>query len=458
MVNAQKSIILIIVFFVSSFVYAEQMIHDPNITKGFKENTNHTIGPQCSFPVTSGPSKWHINEIASTSHFCSNSANQPNTQISSRTNLQSSNNGATKSFNLSGGVGRMKYNTYLEGVEGCNLKTEPNGDPTTNWPHYLLANTLLGNGNTKTELNLKHPFTFSAQFKLNKLTTLGGECNSKAPQYHYGGTPNHALFYVGLVLVNKQYNTLVAPGRDKIYLVVSIVFGGSNGGGNLSTPALGNDQLPQANPVYTTAIQEYGNIPNNQWKTVTFDVNKVTQQALDKIYKVHGDYRQLNDYFVGELYVGWEIWGGYDTDIEFKNVSLQKSNSNVYSNLHRYWKSSISDHYYTTDYIPGGFLGYTYEGNIGKLSKNQPDGTKPLAQFYSVTNADHAYSTSPTQSPGSGYEFEKILGFLSPLNTGIKLYEYWEPNIHDHFYTHQYAPGGISSWQYIKRLPGDLKN
>ncbi|MCC6923212.1 MAG: hypothetical protein IT525_09110 [Nitrosomonas sp.] len=454
-----KIILQISIISVFSFAHAIEIIDDKSFTNGFRKAPSR--GPECSFPVANRPAgSWHFVEVAENTFFCANPANKPNTAISARTSLISSN--GAKSFSFGNGAARMKYNSKQEWINGCNMQNAPNyGDPVTHWPHLLFANTLPNTDSSgfisQTERNsfgLNYSFTFSAEFKLNKLTKNGSECDLESdPSLHYGAQ-NRALFYIGLVLVKKQYDRLIAPGRNKIYLVINA----ARLGNNFSTPWLGNDQLSDSNPVYITADNEYGiGSPNGQWKSVTFNVNKVAQQALDKIYKQHGEYHKLEDYYVGELYLGWEIWGGFDTDIEFKNISLQKSTSNAYASLHRYWNHPAGDHYYTTDYIPGGFLGYVYEGNIGRLSINQPSGTKPFVQFYNAANADHAYSTSPTQSPGNGYEFEKTLGYLSPLNTGTKLYEYWEPNIRDHYYTQDYIPGGFSGYQYQGRFPGDLK-
>ena len=57
------------------------------------------------------------------------------------------------------------------------------------------------------------------------------------------------------------------------------------------------------------------------------DVKQLIREALaaaTREARVRGlaqTYRP-EDHFIALMLIGWEVWGGFDTDVEFKNLSL----------------------------------------------------------------------------------------------------------------------------------------
>ena len=144
-------------------------------------------------------------------------------------------------------------------------------------------------------------------------------------------------------------------------------------------------------------------------------------------------------------------------------------NFNTYANyagltaFYRHWKSSISDHFYTT-YINEigtaasgltGHHGYTSEGTQCLLYTRQVAGTVPLYRYWKSTVNDHFYTTTSseigTTTPGvtgqHGYISEGIAGYCFPSAVAgtVPLYRYWKDNVSDHFYTTNAAEIGTTT-------------
>ena len=121
--------------------------------------------------------------------------------------------------------------------------------------------------------------------------------------------------------------------------------------------------------------------------------------------------------------------------------------------LYRYWKASVSDHFYTTDpneigtTTPGqvGKHGYVSEGSPGLVYKYQVLNSVPLYRYWKASVSDHFYTTNsaeigttiPGQTGKHGYKSEGVTGFCMPRQTDdtIPLYRYWKASVSDHFYT-----------------------
>ena len=121
--------------------------------------------------------------------------------------------------------------------------------------------------------------------------------------------------------------------------------------------------------------------------------------------------------------------------------------------LYRYWRASVSDHFYTTNPAeigttsPGqvGKYGYKSEGIQCNIYKYNVLGSVPLYRYWQGSVSDHFYTTNAgeigTTTPGQtgkyGYKSEGIVGFCMPKQmTGtVPLYRYWKGSVSDHFYT-----------------------
>ena len=141
------------------------------------------------------------------------------------------------------------------------------------------------------------------------------------------------------------------------------------------------------------------------------------------------------------------------------------------TSLYRYWKSSVSDHFYTTNIheigtAAGGITGhhgYVSEGTQCLLYTRQVAGTVPLYRYWKLAVSDHFYTTSQeigTTNPGvagqHGYVSEGITGYCFPdaVAGTVPLYRYWKGSVSDHFYTTNAAeigtttPGQVGRYGY----------
>jgi hypothetical protein len=158
--------------------------------------------------------------------------------------------------------------------------------------------------------------------------------------------------------------------------------------------------------------------------------------------------------------------------------------------LYRYWKSSIGDHFYTTNTnaigttTPGatGRYGYTSEGIAGYCFPRTSAGRVPLYRYWS--GSDHFYTTNPReigtiiggQVGNHGYRSEGVACYVIPKeqsNTGlIEFNRYWKSSITDHFYTtnineigtlnpglvghHGYTSEGFQCFVYSRQVAGTV--
>ena len=123
--------------------------------------------------------------------------------------------------------------------------------------------------------------------------------------------------------------------------------------------------------------------------------------------------------------------------------------------FYRYWNPHSNDHFYTTNIneigtsIKGlkGHHSYISEGTECLLFTRQVKGTVPLYRYWKSAISDHFYTTNSheigTTTPGKtgnhGYVSEGIAGYCFPhaVAGAIPLYRYWKHkgNVLDHFYT-----------------------
>ena len=140
--------------------------------------------------------------------------------------------------------------------------------------------------------------------------------------------------------------------------------------------------------------------------------------------------------------------------------------------LYRYWKASVSDHFYTINpneigtTTPGkvGNFGFTSEGIQCLIYRFQVQNSVPLYRYWKSSVSDHFYTTNAheigTTTPGQtgkfGYVSEGIAGFCMPKQTAdtIPLYRYWRAEVSDHFYTTSIfeigtaTPGEVGAFGY----------
>ena len=292
--------------------------------------------------------KWTFIEISERFYFCENQNNNPSIDTN-RIQYVSPNAGIKKFTSDRNGTIRMEHDTSWEWRGGCNLSkpwigndpTSPKyGDSYTNWPHFLISQVLsssyvptqydTSNPNVvplteRVRLNKYAQLQFTGQFRLNNLEKIG---NSQCPASDWvlEGTPNHAIFYLAFVLWRNNWNN---PRIDNvpnvIYQLLPIVYsddGVTNIGG--TTGYLMGDQFGDRTYFAklgsgVTANAKRLTKGSSTFENITLDVGDFSRQVLAEI----NPNLNSDDYFVSVFLAGWEIWGGYKTDIEMKNLSLK---------------------------------------------------------------------------------------------------------------------------------------
>ncbi|MEH2448502.1 MAG: hypothetical protein V7K18_22830 [Nostoc sp.] len=131
--------------------------------------------------------------------------------------------------------------------------------------------------------------------------------------------------------------------------------------------------------------------------------------------------------------------------------------------FYRYYNQSIFKHFYTTNFnlseLGTGSSGYISEGIAAYIPKQQSQqqspGTKALYRYYSTTGSDKFYTTD--FNARDGYVIKKTGYFVysTPLTGTIPLYEYYSSVASDHVYTTNFSElGGGKNGYVLKGILG----
>lgn len=124
------------------------------------------------------------------------------------------------------------------------------------------------------------------------------------------------------------------------------------------------------------------------------------------------------------------------------------------SAVYRYYKGSVADHFYTTNWgeLGAGKDGYVLEGIAIFANTTQVSGTVPVYRYYNGRTSDHFYTTSWSElgAGGSGYTYEGIAfyAFTSQVSGTAPVYRYYNGGNGDHFYTTNWAELGAGGGGY----------
>jgi hypothetical protein len=316
-----------------------------------------------------------------------------------------------------------------------------------NWDTLLLTQVIKDPNDTQQRLMIDryHKLTFDITLQMTKSDKVltpyldAGEC----PEWK-----NHALFYIGFILSDTIH--VADDGKEdptrRFYAIFPAWQTYDGTPSSPTEPFLADD--PLGAKVYWTGIvgpgRKYGALALGQEKTYSIDLQELAAEAI-------GGYNQKNagaswstaDYSIRAVEIGWEIWGGYDTEVTVKNPSLKAYafTQHACPALYRYWNPSIGDHYYSKDFMPAGFLGYAYEGAAARIPTINMSGTVKLWRYWNAAGGDHYYSTNLqplgiTTNDGS-WLFERQAGsiFRSSLGAAYDPFEEWwcADNV-DHMY------------------------
>jgi hypothetical protein len=277
---------------------------------------------------TTAASAWEFIEIA---ELLDLSHNPDNPQVNGDRILYTSEDGS-KRFVIDGREGesiRFVIDTEREWRNGCNLAGQQDGaDPVFckgkawNWPHFLLSQYLRDPLRPEAPLELgRYPeLRFSCDIELVEIAV--GEPNPCPPDaWGDQEIPNHALFYVDLVLFHRNREHELPDGNRcarVIYPLFPVFYTWDGATHTSPDPWLGED--PAGSAVYFTPNPE-GLVPGRPVR-LDIDFARVAREALTKITDTHGGTLSANDYTVSEILLGWEIWGPFRCDMLLGNLSL----------------------------------------------------------------------------------------------------------------------------------------
>ena len=409
---------------------------------------------------------WKLIEVGEKMLFCNQDNNPSNgAQIIYANPMDRGASAGSKQIvdykNASDGI-NMIFNSSQEWRGGCSLtkNDELNGNAKPvyaanngawDWQHLLLDQKIidLSDANNRLMVNKYNKLTFNVTLKVDSSAKMS------SPYYVNGDCPewkNHALFYVGVVLDDATHIDDIAR---RMYVIFPAwqTYDGNNY--FKSGPWLGDD--PASAKVYFTGMvgpgAKYEPAALGQERSYSIDLQELAAEGI-------GGYNQkraagipswnIDNYAISDIYIGWEIWGGYDTNVTIKNLSLEAYayTNHLCSALNRYWNPAIADHYYTTDYIPQGFMGYNYEGPAAVMPTINMPGTAKLWRYWNPAVGDHYYSTNlqPFGLGGGGWALERQAGsiFTSNPGNGYEPFdEWWCGDNTDHLYQLESAPAPI---------------
>ncbi len=314
-----------------------ELLRDPAFTHGITQGyANHLTPAERADCLSRWQNKgvtnaqWAFWEISEQLHFAHNPATpslpKPNTFIWSTTNQ-------AKQCLIENGAVHILFDTSKEWREGGSLNLPDKtgarpkyGDPNTTWPHFLLGQHFAKDNNPSTTIPDADKLRFhtydqlrlSLDIKLNRL-----QKSSTWDHRAEFGAANHAIFYVAIVLMPTNTSRLAETG--KFYLLVPAIYSeGDNHHVPGSTPWLGLDQFGDG--VYFS--NTHPTLKAGTWTPYDIDVKKLIHEGLtaaNEHSKSTGKTRTYRpeDYYLACLLLGWEIWGGFDTDVEFKNLSVK---------------------------------------------------------------------------------------------------------------------------------------
>jgi len=262
-----------------------------------------------------GEAVWRFTEIAEKLYFCEN----PNTPTLDADRLIYESADRSKRFIIRrDGSGRVRYvfDSGKEWRHGCllNLPDENGEKPAFagdrwNWCHFLVGQPLKDDRDWmgKVRFERYEDIRFQARIILNDIARTGPECGE------WKGTRNHALFYIGFVLKREAWG-----GPRTFYALVNAFYSEDGETHHDVAPWLGLD------PVHAAVFFSPGHPVLVQGSEVDYNVSvkSVAREAIAAFNERHETSLLLEDYTFSGILIGWEIWGGYRTDVEMSGLAL----------------------------------------------------------------------------------------------------------------------------------------
>lgn len=314
-----------------------ELLRDPAFTQGVTQGyANHltlfkraeTLSRWQSKGITNA--QWAFWEISEQLYFAHNLTtpilSQPGKFMWSTTNQ------AKQLLITPEGV-RFLYDTSKEWREGGRLDLPDKngnrpkyGDANTTWPHFLLGQHFAKDNKPVAVITESEKLFFdkyqslrcTVDIRLNRLLK-----SSTWDHHAEYGAGNHAIFYLAFILMPKSAQRMAETG--KFYVLVPTIYSeGDNRHHPGSTPWLGLDQFGDG--VYFSG--SHPTLQAGKWVSYDIDVKQLVREAMTAATQksqAQGKARvyRPEDYFAAGFLIGWEVWGGFDTDVEFKNLSVK---------------------------------------------------------------------------------------------------------------------------------------
>lgn len=312
-----------------------ELLRDPALSKGVTQGYANQLSPaertDCLARWTAKgitDARWAFWEISETLYFAHNPATP--TRSGPGAFSWSTVDGSKQCLITNGSV-RMIFDTRREWREGGTLSL-PAKDGTrpryehgnTTWPHFLIgqhfAKDNLGSIPETEKLRFERfdRLRFTLDVKLNHVL--------KSSEWNHGAefkAPNHALFNITFMLLPISASS--TADRGKVYVQIPAIYAEQDNRHEVKCHTLlGLDQYGEI--YYVTGSQP--SLQAGSWIRYDADVKQLAREALAAATReslARGQAKTFvpEDYFLAALLIGWEIWGGFNTDVEFKNLSLR---------------------------------------------------------------------------------------------------------------------------------------
>ena len=314
-----------------------ELLKDPALSKGITQGYANNLSPaerkDCQARWTAqgmGAADWAFWEIGEKLLFAHNPAT-PTRGAPGEFAWRTADD--AKQCLVANGSVRMVFDTAREWREGGSLAL-PSKDGTppryshgnTIWPHFLIGQHLAPDNSPtapiaddrKVRFDRYDRLRFTADVKLNRLAK-----NSEWDHRAEFKAPNHAIFYVAFVAMPVSASRVADEG--KFYIIVPAIY--SEGGARhvaACHPWLSLDQA--GDEVYFTGSQPA--LRAGAWVRYDTDVKQLIREAFaaaTRQSRLDGKPETFvpEEHFLALVLIGWEVWGGFDTDVEFKNLSLR---------------------------------------------------------------------------------------------------------------------------------------
>lgn len=319
-------------------VHVTQMLREPRFENGVRPPSNgaNALGMGAdaldrwreSLPAIADAS-WQFVTVAESTRFNDN----PDTPaVTGERTVYASVDGSKRfETDRETGVCRFLFDTEKEWRNGCNLSLPVDGEAPRylaghawNWPHFLLEQAIIDPNAEDGKLRLTAYQNLELRFDAELLHSAKGE-PAQCPPGTWGAQriPDHCLFYTALVMTREGDRPAGDPNAvnpERIYALYPLFY--SNGGERYDeacVPWLGDDPAHAA--VYFTP--NHVCLEQRRRFEVPIDAIGLAREAVAAINERHDAGLSADDYVIGSILIGWEIWGAYQTDIQLSGLSFE---------------------------------------------------------------------------------------------------------------------------------------